>query len=235
MKFIKVDCVLNNSNVVRCNKLTNDIIFMKYDVTSEDIVEINNDEFVVLVNKGEVYDTKEEYGFYLIKDDELRPKIKEEWEDLHIRKTEEDSLCVIFLNKKIIKDNKYLLQIPIKNLEFNESRSKEKYVYLEGHYNFKIENHKKFFSKIIGIRKYFTKQELIEKIRKYVLKSIEKGINDILQEYNLDIKELPENFKKLELKLKENEYDTKLLEYGVKLTYFDISSLEVTDKKIKFF
>lgn len=230
MKFAKIEEMLPNSKIIKCNKLTNDIIFMKYDINIDDIIEINNNEFGALIYKGEVCDTKEENGIYLVKNEVS--KIEEEWQDLHIRKTEEDDLCIVFLNRDEIKGNKFLLEIETKNLNLI---TKEKYVYLEGYYDFKIEHPKMFFSKIIGIRKHFTKQELIEKIRKYVLKSIEKGINDILQEYNLDIKDLPENSKKLELKLKENEYDKKLLEYGVKLINFDISNLEIVDKKIKFF
>ncbi len=235
MKFIKLEEITTNSKIIKCGKLTNDIIFMKYDVNINDIIEISDCEFVALIDKGQVYDVEDKKGKYIIKDKISKFEIKEEWKDLHIRKTEEDNLCVIFLNKNEIKDNKYLLELPVKNIKFIENNSKEKYVYLEGYYDFKIENHKMFFSKIIGIRKHFTKQELIEKIRKYVLKSIEKGINEILLEYNLNIKELPENSKKLELRLKENEYDKKLLEYGVKLTYFDISNLKIVDKKIKFF
>lgn len=232
MKLTRIEQLLSNSKIVKCNKLTNDMIFMKYDVNIDDIVEISNDEFVALIYKGEVYDTKEEIGIYSIKDEVSELETKEDWKDLHIRKTEEDNLCVIFLNKNEIAGNKYLLEIETKDLNL---KNKEKYVYLEGHYDFKIENPKMFFSKIIGIRKYFTKQELIEKIRKYVLKSIEKGINEVLEEYNLDIKDLPENSKKLELKIKENEYDVKLLEYGVKLTYFDIDNIKISDKKMKFF
>ncbi len=230
MKFAKIEEILSNSKIIRCNKLTNDMIFMKYDINTDDIIDIGNNEFVALIYKGEVCDTKEENGIYLVKNE--ISKIEEEWKDLHIRKTEEDDLCVVFLNRDEIKRNKFLLEIETKNLNLI---NKEKYVYLEGYYDFKIENPKMFFSKIIGIRKHFTKQELIEKIRKYVLKSIEKGINDILQEYNLDIKDLPKNSKKLELKLKENEYDKKLLEYGVKLINFDINNLEIVDKKMKFF
>ena len=89
---------------------------------------------------------------------------------------------------------------------------------------------------MIGLRSIYTKQELVERIRKYVLNSIEEGINEISREYKLDVNYLPENSKKLEVKLKQNKYDEKLSEYGVKITYFDITKLEVTKrKKFKFF
>ena len=234
IKIITYDKKLEDNKIIKCKKLTNDIIFMKYDVKVGDIIDVNGEEFVVLINKGEVYDVKDKCGKYIIIEEKTDSNIKEQWKDLHIRKTENDEICIIYLNRNIIKHNKYSINDPIKYINFNKEGS-EIYIKLEGYYDFKIENPKMFLSKIIGIRKHFTKQELIEKIRKYILKSIEKGINEISEEYKLNIEDLPEKSKKLEIKLKQNEYDEKLLEYGVKLTYFDINKFEITNKKNKFF
>ena len=68
-----------------------------------------------------------------------------------------------------------------------------------------------------------------------MLNSIEVGINEISEEYKLDINTLTSKSKELEVKLKQNEYDAKLLEYGVKLTYFDITNFDITKKKFKIF
>ena len=114
-------------------------------------------------------------------------------------------------------------------------KSSEIYIKLEGFYDFRIEDTLKFLSKVIGLRNHFSKQELIEKIRKYIISSIEKGINEISEEYKLNIDTLVQKSKELEVKLKQNEYDVKLLEYGIKLLYFDVKDFEVSKKKFKFF
>lgn len=224
------------SKIVKCNNLNNDMIFIKYDIKLEDIIEINGNQCAVLIEKGIVYDVQDKEGKYIVINEEMvsNENIKEEWKDLHIRKTENDELCVIFLNNNIISHNRYFINNPIKYMDFTNKNS-EIFIKIEGYYDFKIENPKEFFSKVIGLRSHFSKQELIEKVRKYILKSIEEGINEISQEYKLNIDDLPENSKKLEIKLKQNEYDKKLLEYGVKLTYFDISKLEIVNKKFKIF
>ena len=236
IKLVNIKNV-NEENLIKCNKLSNDMLFMKYDVCIGDVIEVCEDEFIVLINKGEVYDVKNACGYYKIMNEIIDSDmdIKEEWKDLHIRKTENDDMCIVFLNERVIENNKYLISNPIKYIDFSNNDPIEIFISLEGKYDFKIENPKMFLSKVIGLRHHYSKQELIEKIRMYVLKSIEKGINEISEEYKLSIDDLPENSKKLEIKLKQNEYDAKLLEYGVKLTYFDINRLEVKDKKLKIF
>ena len=224
----------HKKKIIKCDILSNDMIFMKYNVENENIIEVNDNEYAILIYKGELLDAKFEKGIYLIEEKEIDEEKNSEWKDLHIRKTENDELCVIFLNNNIIKHNKYSISDPIKYVDYTQESS-EILIKLEGYYDFKIEKPIEFLSKIIGLRKRFPRQELIEKIRKYVLKSIEEGINEISHEYKLSINELPENSKKLEIKLKQNKYDEKILEYGVKLTYFDIEKFEIVNKKIKFF
>lgn len=235
LKLTNVYNEIQENKIIKCNKLSNDMIFMKYNIDIGDNIEVNDNEFVVLINKGEVDDIKSENGKYKIINETTNSEIKDEWKDLHIRKIENDEICVIFMNKEVIKNNKYLISNPIKYTDFSSKEPIEIFISIEGLYDFKIENPKMFLSKVIGLRHHYSKQELIEKIRKYVLKSIEKGINELSEEYKLGIDDLPENSKKLEIKLKQNEYDAKLLEYGVKLTYFDINKLEIKSKKNKFF
>lgn len=236
IKLIKIEDV-NDEKIIKCSKLSNDMLFMKYEIIIGDNIEINKGEYAILINQGEVYDIQDEEGYYKIMNEIIDSDIdtKEEWKDLHIRKTENDNLCVIFMNKNIIENNKYLISNPIKYIDFSRNEPLEIFISLEGRYDFKIENPKMFLSKVIGLRHHYSKQELIEKIRMYVLKSIEKGINEISEEYKLSIENLPENSKKLEINLKQNEYDRKLLEYGIKLTYFDINKFEIKNKKNKFF
>lgn len=226
-----------DKKVIKCNSLNNDMIFMKYDVALGDIVETTDNEYIVLVEKGIVYDAHDKTGQYIVMNEiiDSDEDIKEKWKDLKIRKTDNNELCVIFLNKDIISHNKYFINDPIKYTDWKDGKSQNVYIKLEGFYDFKIENPKKLLSQVIGIRAHFSKQELIERIRKFVINSIEKGINEISEEYKLDIESLETKSKELEIKLKQNEYDYKLLEYGVKITYFDISHLEVSKRKFKIF
>lgn len=237
IKLIKIPEVSKGEKIVKCDNLSNDMIFMKYDVNIGDIIKVIDNQCIVLIEKGIVYDANDKIGQYIIMNEiiDSNEDIKEKWKDLKIRKSDNDGLCIVFLNKNTIEHNKYNISDPIKYIDWNDGSSKEIYIKIEGYYNFKIEKPKEFLSKVIGLRNHFSKQELIEKIRKYILKSIEEGINEIAREYKLSIDTLPENSKKLEIKLKQNEYDKKLLEYGVKLTYFDIEKLEVINKKFKIF
>ena len=159
----------------------------------------------------------------------------QELKNVVIRKSENEKLCVLFINVDIIKSNKYIFNDPIKYTNWENGELSEVYIKIEGLYDFKIENPKKFIGQVIGLRSIYTKQELVERIRKYVLSSIEEGINQVSKEYKLDVKDLPEYSKKLEIELKQNKYDEKLSEYGVMITYFDITKLEVANKKRKFF
>ena len=237
---IKLVSLLENKvdkKIIKCNNLSNDMIFMKYDVILGDIIEVSDSQYVVLIEKGIVYDTVDKSGQYIVMNEiiDSDKDIKDEWKDLKIRKTENNGLCVVFLNKNLIKHNKYIINDPIKYVDWKDGSSKEIYIKVEGFFDFKIEDPKKLLSKIIGIRNHFSKQELIERIRRFVVNSIEKVINELSEEYKLDIKTLETKSKELEIKVKQNEYDEKLLEYGVKLTYFDISHLEIAKRKFKIF
>jgi membrane protease subunit (stomatin/prohibitin family) len=226
-----------NVKVIKCNDLNNDIIFMKYDVVLGDVIELDDNQYVVLIEKGTVYDAKENSGLYIVMNEiiDSDEDVKEEWKDLKIRKTDNDGLCVVFLNKNLIEHNKYIINDPIKYIDWKDGNSREVYIKVEGFYDFKIEDPKKLLSQVIGLRAHFSKQELIEKIRKFIINSIEKGINEVSEEYKLDIDNLVSESKKLGIEINQNEYDEKLLEYGVKITYFDISNFEISKKKNKIF
>ena len=208
----------------------------RYNVSEGDIVKVSENQFVCVFEKGRVLDIEENKGTYKlenldIKDDEFDSI----WKNLIVRKAENESLCILFFNTNIIKHNKYIINDPIKFKNWKNGEFSDICINLEGYYDFKIENPKMMLSKVIGLRNLFTKQELIEKIRKYIIYSIEEGINELSDEYKLDIDTLVLESDKLEIKLRQNEYDLKLLEYGVKLTYFDIKKFKINQKKFKFF
>lgn len=237
IKLVKLLEKTEDKKIVKCDSLNDNMIFMKYDVELGDIVEAQEAQFIVLVDHGNVYDVHDEVSQYIVMNEiiDSDEDVKEEWKDLKIRKTDENSLCVIFLNKNMIKHNKYIIDDPIKYVDWKDETSREVYIKIEGFYDFYIEDPKKLLSKVIGLRAHFSKQELIEKIRKYIINSIEKGINELCFEYKLDIESLESKSKELEIKLKQNEYDKKLLEYGVKITYFDINNLKIVKRKFKIF
>lgn len=236
MKLVFMQKENSDNKVIESKHLSNDTIFKKYSVSEGDIVRIKENEIVLLIKKGKLLDIQENQGEYYVENPIIVDKESAyELKKIVIRKSENEKLCVLFINVDIIKNNKYIFNDPIKYIDWKNSESSELYIKLEGIYDFKIENPKKFISQVIGLRSIYTKQELVERIRKYVLNSIEEGINEISKEYKLDVTHLPEYSKKLEIKLKQNKYDEKLAEYGVKITYFDISKLEVTKKKLKFF
>lgn len=78
-----------------------------------------------------------------------------------------------------------------------------------------------------GVREHYSKYELIEQIRKNAINSIEEGINELSNEYKLSIELVKTKTSELEIKVKENEYDLKLKMRGIKITYFELSELDV--------
>ena len=224
MRLVFIQKEKSDKKVIESKHLGNDTIFKKYNVFEGDIVRIKENEIALLIKEGKLFDVKEDIGEYYVDNPiVIDKKTVQELKKIKIRKSENEKLCVLFINN------------PIKYVNWRNGESSEIYIKLEGLYDFKIENPKRFISQVIGLRNIYTKQELIERIRNYILNSIEEGINEISKEYKLDVNYLSEYSKNLEVKLKQNKYDEKLAEYGVKLTYFDITKLEVTNKKFKFF
>lgn len=78
-----------------------------------------------------------------------------------------------------------------------------------------------------GVREHYSKYELIEQIRKNAINSIEEGINELSNEYKLSIELVKTKTSELEIKVKENEYDLKLKMRGIKITYFELSELDI--------
>ena len=219
-------------NVLEC-EFNNDILFKKYEINNN-IIKVNKNQLVCLIEKGRILDYKDTQGEYIVENNKLPEKYDKPWNSFIIRDAETQSLCAVFFNKSIITNNKYIINDPIKYVNWKNGEEKEIYIKINGTYNFKIQDSAKFLSKAIGLSSIYVKQELIERIRGFVLNSIQIGINELSKEYKLDIDTLYSKSKELEIKLKQNEYDVKLLEYGIKLTYFDITNFEITKKKKKF-
>lgn len=229
----KYNIKIENENIISYDELKNDVIFVKYKVNENDIIKVQDNQAVILFEKGKILDIKEDFGKYIIKN--IEKEINEQWKEITVRNSENEELCLIFFTLSPLTNNKYIFNKPIKYIDWENNKHSKKYIKLDGRYDFKIESPQNFLSKVIGIRNHFTKQELIEKVRVYILNSIERGINEICNEYKLDIDSLVENSKKLEINLQNNKYDDKLLEYGIKLTYFDIENVQTIKRKFNFF
>ncbi len=180
MKLVFMQKENSDNKVIESKHLGNDTIFKKYSVFENDIIRIKPNEIVLLIKKGMLLDIKEDVGEYYVNDPIIIDKESaEELKNIKIRKSEEEKLCVLFINVDVLKNNKYIFNDPIKYVDWKNGEASEIYIKLEGLYDFKIENPKKFISQVIGLRSIYTKQELVERIRKYVLNSIEEGINQI--------------------------------------------------------
>ena len=244
-RLIKVNIEdVDKKTINTCNKLSNDLLFFKYDVNVNDIFEVIENQTACLIYKGYVLDIKKDPGIYVVKDtmyketDEISNIIEEsnldkESKEALIKKAENSNLCLVFINTGEIISNKYYINDPIKFLDFQDNKYKKIHITLEGLYNFQIVDTVRFLSRVIGLRTRFSKVELIEQIRRHVLHSIEFSINEIASKYKLNIGTITEKSKELEVSLSQNASDKKLLEYGIKMNYFDISKFEISKKRFK--
>lgn len=233
MKFLDFKEDILNKKILESKDLDNDIIFRKYNISVGDIVKIKENQIVCIIEKGKILDINDKIGTYVIEDID-NEELDDIWKNFIIRKSEDEELCIIFINSNVIKHNKYNISNRIK---YDASETDKKLeIMLEGYYDFKIVNPKNLLSQVIGLRKVFTKQELIEKVREHIINSIVSGINVITNEYKLDV-----DFSNLsddgyvEGNLKSNQYDEKLFEYGIKLLHFEVTKYDIYGKKSNFF
>lgn len=229
MRFVKIDLIENNE--YKSEKFENNLLLKKQSVKQEDIIFLDENQSAILFEKGKIKDFIKDKGCYKIIN-EKNENLDKIWEECYVKKAEKEELCIIFLNNKVIENNKYYIRKPIEYIDWSY---KEEPLAIklkcQGKFNFQIIDYSKFLEKlVIGLRANYSKQELIEQIRNYITNSITKGIKEISSEYKLNIKEICEKSKESEIKLSQNIYDEKLLEKGVKITYFDIEKLEVDDK-----
>ena len=194
----------NFIKIIQCDELKNDIIFVKYNISENDLINIQDGQCAIMLEKGNILDVESKNGFYVVnRNSKFNKNIDAEWKNLYIRDSENETLCVIFLNLNLITNNKYVLNnSPIKFIDLKTDDFIKKHINLEAIYDFKIKEPSKMLSKVVGLRNHFSKQELIEKIRSLILNHLEKVINETLIEYKFDIDTLINNFKELDINLK---------------------------------
>lgn len=160
--------------IIECTKLNNDILIYKkeLDKIQPYVIKLKGNQYAVLFEEGQVLDIVNEEGIYTLKN-EPSSTFPEDLNDYQI-KDNKDSLCILFFNTDIITDNKfYIKKRPIKK------------IYGEGNFDFQIKSPLKLFNKVITIRTYYSKEELLEQIRERISKIVTNVIKEHKDEYEL--------------------------------------------------
>lgn len=241
MKFIKIQ-KNDTSNIIECNEINNDVLVRKLEnkIYNHTLVRVKKFQYAILLEKGKVLATCTEPGTYDISFDEQDCSVElRKWREYNDEKTKSLPLSLIFINLQEIVDNKFYMKKPIEyidwtNCTYNEETKKEEPLKTKfignGKFNFKIENPVLFLNSILGIREHYTKQELIEQIRKTVVNSIQLGINELGEEYKLSVQLVKNKTNELEIRVSQNNYDEKLAQRGIKITYFEITNFEEVEQ-----
>ncbi len=140
-------------------KLDNNILMEKQllDENQHYVVKLKEAQSAILFEKGQVYDIVKEEGIYSI---HLGPNTSfpEDLLDYQIKENQ-DKLCVIFLNRNSIVNNKFYIPKKHRNN-----------FYGEGEFEFQIENPIKLFNKVIEVRSFYSREELLEQVRERISK-----------------------------------------------------------------
>ena len=164
------------------------------------LVKLKDKQYAIIFEKGKILDLISEEGIFTIID-VPNTSFPEELMDYQI-KDDNQQLCVIFFNMNVITNNKFYIRKKHKN-DF----------YGEGDFEFKISNPIKLFNKVVEIRTFYSREELLEKIRERISKIVVSVIKEQENEYILDstaIREKIDIFK----------------DYGIKIVSCNINDIE---------
>ncbi len=189
--------------IIECTKLDNNILVykQKLDENQHYLLKLKNNQCAVLFEKGQIYDLVKEEGIYTIKT-EPNSSFPEELNDYKI-KNNQDQLCILFFNLNIITHNKIYLKKKFMN-----------HFQGEGMFEFQIEQPIKLFNKVIQVRSYYSREELLEQIRERITKIV-----------TLFIKEHPEEYKIKEEAIRSSINIFK--EYGIKIVGWNINHIQL--------
>lgn len=160
----------------------------KIDENAQYVVKLKEGQNAILFEKGQVFDIIKNEGIYTIRH-EPNSSFSEDLSDYKV-KDNSDKLCVIFFNMNVITDNKFYIK----------KKRKNKF-YGEGDFDFRIENPLKLFNKVIQVRNYYSREELLEQIRERISKIVVSAIKqngvsnadyintslDVFREYGIKI------------------------------------------------
>lgn len=227
-----IDNFNNLEKVIRVDNLSNDILIRKVIFENQKYVEVLENQVVVFYENGKIIDVVYKKGIYEI-------SIGDSYRDLllwnfEIQKAEENEFGFLFINLAEIVNNKFFIRNPITYTDWSyEEEPFESKVKLEGIFNFQIVKPENFLKIVIGLRENYSKPELLEQIRIYILKSIEEGIKELSEKFKIDINTFVNKSEEINVKVSQNEYDSKLLSKGIKVTYFDIKKVDTDDNTKK--
>lgn len=193
-------------NIIECTKLDNNILIykQKLDENQHYLVKLKNNQYTVLFKKGQILDMVKEEGIYTIRT-EPNTSFSEELNDYKI-KNNQDNLCLLFFNMDVITGNKFYLKKKHKNN-----------FYGEGSFDFQIENPLKLFNKVIEVRNYYSREELIEQIRERISKIVASVIKSYANAYIIEEENL-------------NSSVNIFKEYGIKIVGSNIKNIQFKKK-----
>lgn len=191
--------------IIECTKLDNNILLykQKLDKNQSYLVKLKDNQYALLFEKGQIFDIIKEEGIYTIRT-EPNTAFPEELNDYKI-KNNQDNLCLLFFNREVITGNKFYLKKKHKNN-----------FYGEGTFDFQIENPLKLFNKVIEIRNYYSKEELLEQIRERISKIVTSVIKNSSNAYIIE-----DNI---------NSSVNIFKEYGIKIVSSDIKNIQFKKK-----
>ena len=193
-------------HMIECQKLDNHILLykQKLDENEHYVVKLKSKQCAILFEKGQIWDMLKEEGIYTIKM-ASNPLFLQELKDYKI-KDNQDRLCILFFNLDTITNNKFYIKKKHKN-DF----------YGEGIFDFKIENPLKLFNKVIQVRSYYSKEELLEQIRERISKIVTSVIKEYGKAYILEEELMNSSLDVFE-------------EYGIKIVSSNIKNIQFKKK-----
>ncbi len=193
-------------NIIECTKLDNNILVykQKLDENQHHLVKLKSNQYAILFEKGQIYDCIKEEGIYTIRS-EPNTSFPEELNDYKI-KNNHDNLCILFFNLERITGNKFYIKKKHKNN-----------FYGEGTFDFQIENPLKLFNKVIEVRNYYSREELLEQIRERISKIVTSVIKNHTNAYIIEEEDL-------------NSSVNMFKEYGIKIVSSNIKNIQFKKK-----
>ena len=192
--------------IIECTQLDNNILLYKekLDKNRHYVVKLKDKQYAVLFEKGQIFDEINETGIYTIKVGNKK-EIPEDFKDYKI-KNSQDNMCIIFFNMNTITNNKFYIRKKYKNN-----------FYGDGNFEFKIEKPLKFFNKVIDIRSYYSREELLEQIRERISKIVISVIKNSDNEYIINKEDISSSVNIFE-------------EYGIRIISSDIKNIKFKKK-----
>ncbi len=236
MKFAKLSPEADMTKVIQCDDMGNDTLIVRLPdkIENKRAVMLKEGQYAILYKAGKVYDAIHKKGMYEIESSKQAKTRKEmeKWRKFNPPKKDDSELCMIVFNMREIIGNNFSIDKPMEYIDWSKDKPIKARFTCKGIFSFVIEDPYLFFSRVFGIRDHYSKLELIEQIRKQAVESIQEGINELSNEYKLSMELVKTKTSELEIKVKENEYDLKLKMRGIKITYFELTDLDiVADKK----